>query len=134
MLPLVARTELRVNAFQYGVLLGCLGAGAVAGVFVIAWARRNVSTNLLVVSGTVVFSIATAALGYLTNYALLCVALLLGGVAWMTTMSSFNVSVQTVVPEWVRARALALYLLVFFGSLAAGGATGGAAGARVGVE
>jgi MFS family permease len=133
MMPLVARTELKLNAFQYGVLLGCLGAGAVAGVFVIAWARRNVPTNLLVVLGTVVFAGATAALGYLTNYALLCVALLAGGVAWMTTMSSFNVSVQTVVPEWVRARALALYLLVFFGSLAVGAATWGAVAERVGL-
>src|SRR5215204_3004167 len=133
MLPLVARTELKLNAFQYGVLLGCLGAGAVAGVFVIAWARRNVSMNLLVVLGSIVFAAATAALGYLTNYALLCVALLAGGVAWMTTMSSFNVSAQTVVPEWVRARALALYLLVFFGSLAAGAAAWGALAERVGL-
>lgn len=134
MMPLVARTALKLNALQYGVLLGCLGAGAVAGVLAIAWARRNVSTNLLVLVGTVVFSIATAALGYLTNYALLCVALLAGGVAWMTTMSSFNVSVQTVVPEWVRARALALYLLVFFGSLAVGAAVWGALAERLGLE
>ena len=133
MLPLVARTELNLNAFQYGVLLGCLGAGAVAGVFAIAWARRNISNNLLVVLGTVVFALATAALGYLLNYALLCVALLLGGMAWMTTMSSLNVSVQTVVPEWVRARALALYLLAFFGSLAAGAAVWGTVAERAGI-
>jgi MFS family permease len=133
MMPLVARMELKLNALQYGVLLGCLGAGAVLGAFAIGWARRNVSTNLLVVLGTLLFSVATAGLGYLTNYVLLCVALLLGGVAWMTVMSSFNVSAQTVVPEWVRARALALYLLVFFGSLAAGAATWGAVAERVGL-
>ncbi len=134
MMPLLARVELKLGAFEYGVLLGCLGAGAVAGVFVIAWARRNVSTNLLVVLGTIVFAGTTAALGYLTNYALLCAALLAGGVAWMTTMSSFNVSAQTVVPEWVRARALALYLLVFFGSLAVGAAAWGALAERVGLH
>src|ERR1044072_5458571 len=134
MMPLVARTELGLGAFEYGVLLGCLGAGAIAGAFALTWARRNVSVNLLVVLGTVVFAGTTAALGYLTNYALLCVALLAGGVAWMTTMSSFNVSVQTVVPEWVRARALALYLLVFFGSLAVGAATWGALAERFGIH
>ena len=134
MMPLLARVELKLGAFEYGVLLGCLGAGAVAGVFVIAWARRTVSVNLLVVLGTVVFAGATAALGYLMNYALLCVALFAGGVAWMTTMSSFNISAQTVVPEWVRARALALYLLVFFGSLAAGAAAWGALAERFGLH
>ena len=133
MMPLVARTELGLGAFQYGLLLGCLGAGAVAGVFVISWAKRAVSVNLLVVLGTVVFAGATAALGYVRVYPLLCAAMLCGGVAWMTTMSSFNVSVQTVVPEWVRARALALYLLVFFGSLAVGSAAWGAAAERAGV-
>ncbi len=133
MMPLVARTELGLGAFQYGLLLGCLGAGAVGGVFVLSWAKRAVSLNLLVVCGTVVFAGATAALGYLRIYWLLCAAMFCGGVAWMTTMSSFNVSVQTVVPEWVRARALALYLLVFFGSLAMGSAAWGATAERAGV-
>lgn len=134
MMPLVARVELKLGAFEYGVLLGCLGAGAIASAFALTWVRRNVPVNLLVVFGTIVFALATAALGYLTNYALLCVALLAGGVAWMTMMSSFNVSVQMVVPEWVRARALALYLLVFFGSLAVGAATWGAVAERVGLR
>ncbi|HEX8502187.1 MAG TPA: MFS transporter [Pyrinomonadaceae bacterium] len=134
LLPLVARAELGLGAFEYGVLLGCLGAGAVAGVFALAWARRVVSVNLLVVLGTIVFAGATAALGYFKAYPLLCAAMLCGGVAWMTTMSSLNVSVQTVVPEWVRARALALYLLFFFGSLAAGSAAWGAAAERAGLQ
>jgi MFS family permease len=134
MMPLVARTELGLGAFEYGVLLGSLGAGAVAGTFAMSWVRRNLSTNLLVVLGTILFAGATAALGYLMNYALLCVALFVGGVAWMTTMSSLNVSVQTVVPEWVRARALALYLLAFFGSLAVGAAVWGTLAERVGLK
>jgi MFS family permease len=132
-MPLVARAELGLGAFEYGILLGCLGAGAVAGAFAIAWARRVVSVNVMVALGTLVFAGATAALGTVRNYWLLCAAMLCGGVAWMTTMSSLNVSVQTVVPEWVRARALALYLLVFFGSLAAGAAAWGATAERAGL-
>jgi MFS family permease len=134
MMPLVARTELGLGAFEYGLLLGCLGAGAIGGVFVLSWTKRAVSVNLLVVLGTIVFAGATAALAYVRVYWLLCGAMLCGGVAWMTTMSSFNVSVQTVVPEWVRARALALYLLVFFGSLAAGSAAWGATAERAGIH
>ncbi|HEX6182365.1 MAG TPA: MFS transporter [Pyrinomonadaceae bacterium] len=134
LMPLVARTELGLGAFQYGLLLGCLGAGAIAGAFLLSWAKRAVSVNVLVVLGTIVFAVATAALGYVRIYWLLCAAMLCGGVAWMTTMSSLNVSVQTVVPEWVRARALALYLLVFFGSLAAGAAAWGATAERAGLH
>jgi len=41
-----------------------------------------------------------------------------GGRAWVSEMSSFNVAAQTVLPSWVRARGLALYLLVFQGGMA----------------
>jgi MFS family permease len=43
-----------------------------------------------------------------------------GGIAWMTTMSSITVAAQESVPAWVRARALAVSLLVLQGSLALG--------------
>jgi MFS family permease len=132
-LPLIARKEMGLGAFGYGVLLGALGAGAIAGALILPRARRSVSVNLLVVLGTVVFAGATLALAYVRDYWPLCAAMLAGGVAWMTTMSSFNISVQTVVPEWVRARALALYLLVFFGSLAAGSAAWGTVAEHFGI-
>jgi transmembrane secretion effector len=43
-----------------------------------------------------------------------------GGAVWIMLMASFNVATQTTVPSWVRARALALYLLTFQGGMAAG--------------
>src|SRR5690606_41746818 len=39
--------------------------------------------------------------------------------------SSLQVTARTSVPDWVRARALSVYILVFFGSMAAGGALWG---------
>lgn len=133
MLPLVARIEFGLGAIGYGALLGGIGAGAILGAIVLPKVRRGMAVNLLVVFGTVVFAGATAALAYLRAFPALVVAMVCGGVAWMTTMSSLNISVQTVVPEWVRARALSLYLLVFFGSLAAGSAAWGAVAERAGI-
>ena len=132
MLPLLARRELGLGAVGYGVLLGGLGAGAILGAVVLPRIRRRLSVNLLVVAATLVFAAATAALAATENYWLLWIAMACGGLAWMAAMSSFNVGAQTVVPEWVRARALALYLLVFFGSLAVGAASWGALAERVG--
>ncbi|HEX8136261.1 MAG TPA: MFS transporter [Pyrinomonadaceae bacterium] len=134
MLPLVARRELGLGAFAYGVMLGGLGAGAILGAVVMPGLRQAVSANMLVILGTVLFAVATAALAHVRSFGLLCVAMIFGGLAWMTTMSSFNIGVQTVVPEWVRARALAIYLLVFFGSLAVGSAAWGALAERVGIQ
>ncbi|MNJ43587.1 hypothetical protein D3C77_385990 [compost metagenome] len=50
---------------------------------------------------------------------------MLSGAAWIAVLSSLQVAAQTSVPNWVRARALAMYILVSFGSMAAGSALWG---------
>src|SRR5262249_40412054 len=62
------------------------------------------------------------------------IAMVLGGVAWIAMMASLNGAAQTAVPEWVRARALGLYLLVFQGGLGVGSALWGLAAQQVGVS
>ena len=52
-------------------------------------------------------------------------AMLLSGAAWLVVVSRFNVAVQTAVPAWVRARVLAVYMLVFAGGFSAGSAVWG---------
>jgi predicted MFS family arabinose efflux permease len=134
MLPLIARKELGLSAVSYGVLLGGLGAGAVLAAFILPTLRRLVSINMLAACATVAFALVTLTLAFVRVMPLLVAAMILGGVAWMSLMSSFNVSVQTVVPAWVRARALAIYLLVFFGGLACGSALWGAVATRLGTS
>lgn len=133
MMPLVARKELGLGALGYGVLLGGLGAGAILAAFILPSLRRKFSLNVLITCGTILYAAATATLALLHVFALLCVAMIFGGIAWMTLMSSFNVSAQTIVPAWVRARALSIYLLVFFGGMALGSAFWGAVATRIGI-
>src|SRR5690606_10720342 len=52
------------------------------------------------------------------------------GAAWIAVLSSLQIAVQTSVPSWVRARVLSVYILVFFGSMAAGGMLWGAVASR----
>jgi len=49
----------------------------------------------------------------------------LGGLGWITVLTSLNVSAQTALPNWVRARGLAITLMVFFGCMSAGSAAWG---------
>jgi Transmembrane secretion effector len=56
-----------------------------------------------------------------------------GGTAWIALMSSFNITAQTTVPAWVRARGLAAYWLVFQGGMAAGSALWRAVSERAGI-
>jgi hypothetical protein len=47
-------------------------------------------------------------------------ALVLTGFAWIAALSSLNAAAQTVLPDWVRSRGMALYIIVFQGGQAAG--------------
>ena len=134
MMPLVARQQLGLGAGAYGVLLGGLGAGAILAAFFLPSIRRRISVNAIVVSGTIVFATVTAIVATLHIFPLLCVVLIFGGIAWMALMSSFSVIVQTIVPNWVRARALAAYMLIFFGGMALGSAFWGVVATHIGVS
>lgn len=133
LLALLARTELGLGAVGYGTLLGGLGIGAIIGAFVLPGIRRKVRPDRLVVAATVLFAAVTATVAFVRFVPLTILAMMVGGLAWMTAFSTFNISVQTVVPDWVRARALALYLLVTFGSLAIGSAIWGALAESIGI-
>jgi len=129
-----ARRHLGLSSFGYGLLLGCIGLGAIVGAWVLPKIRERLSMNQVVAAGTVGFALATISLAYVHSFAVLAIALAAGGVAWIAVLSSLNVSAQIVTPSWVRARVMAVYLLVFFGGLAGGSAVWGFAAARVGVS
>lgn len=129
-----ARRGLGLGSLGYGLLLGCIGIGAVVGAWLLPRARERLSMNALVAAATVVFALTTISLAYVRSFGVLAIALAVGGVAWIAVLSSLNVSAQTVTPSWVRARVMAVYLLVFMGGLAAGSAVWGFVAARVGVS
>jgi MFS family permease len=118
LMPLVARFGLDIGASGYGILLGAVGLGSLIGAGILPSLRSRFSPNELVTIAEVVFAAAMVALGYLPSLPLLVLAMLAGGVAWLTLTASFNIMVQTVVPPWVQARALGLYMAIFMGGLA----------------
>jgi predicted MFS family arabinose efflux permease len=132
LLPSIAH---RINGSPvgYGALLGCFGGGAVLGALVMQRARSRWSADLIVSAGVAVFGLTTIAAGALRDLLPLAAVLLIGGGAWISFISLFNVQVLNQTPDWVRARVLAISMLVFQGAVAAGSATWGAVAARAGL-
>jgi MFS family permease len=89
--------------------------------------------DLIVTAGVLTLATMTLAVAWLPYYPLWCVFLLLAGGAWLAALTRLNASAQAAVPRWVRARALAVYLLIFFGGMAAGSALWGYMAVRTGV-
>jgi predicted MFS family arabinose efflux permease len=122
LLPLVARGLEGGGAELYGILLGAIGAGAVTGALVLPRVRKRIDVNHLVALGTLTTAAAMVLLAFSTSLITALPAALLGGLGWIAVLTSLNVSAQTALPDWVRARGLAVSLMVFFGCMSAGSA------------
>ena len=122
LLPLITKSILTGGSELYGMLLGCIGAGAVAGALVLPSLGARVGTNAVVSLANAVGALAMAAFALLpTPWVAVCSSLAFG-VSWVLSLSLLNASAQLVLPDWVRARGMSLLLSVFFGSLALGSA------------
>jgi MFS family permease len=121
LLPSVAR-GLRGSATLYGLFLAIFGGGAVLGAIALQRSRSFFSADALLALATTFFSGALWATGSLKSLVPICVAIAFGGAAWTAVMSLMTTIMQNVAPDWVRARALAVFMLVYMGMWAAGSA------------
>ncbi|HME72692.1 MAG TPA: MFS transporter, partial [Myxococcota bacterium] len=126
LLPLFARETLGLGPSGYGALLGFFGAGAVSGAFLLPRLRRALSAERVATGSVLAFAAVTLVLGLARDGKLVGIALVIGGAAWLILLSSLNLAAQSAVPSWVRARAMAVHLLVIFGGMAIGSAFWGA--------
>lgn len=134
LLPLIAREQLHGGPQLFGVLVGCIGAGAVAGALWLPKVRARLGLDRVVRAGTITTAVAMAAFGLLRIPVLGMLAALLAGSAWLASLSSLNVAAQLAVPDALRARGMALYTAVFYGCLAAGSLLWGQVATLVGVS
>ncbi len=118
LLPLVASQRLGLGANGYGLLLGALGAGAVAGAFTLPRLRARLSINALLRAASLIFTAALIVLVLVPNAAVILIMLIPTGIAWIAVLSSMNAEMQLFLPAWVRARGLSVYQMVFFGAQA----------------
>jgi MFS family permease len=126
LLPLVASRRLGMGPGGYGVLLGALGVGAIVGAVLLPRLRARWPVNRLLLVAGVVFTVVLAVLGLVRSAAVIVVALLPAGLAWVLVLSNVNAAMQLFLPNWVRARGLAVYQMVFAGGQAAGALLWGA--------
>lgn len=126
LLPALVRQDLGGTALHYGLLLGCVGLGAILGAILLPRLRIRYSGDTLMVGASLAYAATLLGLAWLRAFSWLAPLMLLSGAAWLAVLSSLQLAAQTAVPTWVRARALSVYILVFFGSSAVGGVLWGA--------
>ena len=124
LLPSVARS-VDERAIGYGLLLGCFGAGAIVGALLMQALRARFSTEMIVSAGIVILGAAMVTITRLHRLSTLALVIFVSGAAWVLFISLINALVQNLAPDWVRARVLAIFTLVYMGSFALGSAVWG---------
>src|SRR5262249_16360815 len=124
LLPSVAK-GLDERAIGYGLLLGSFGVGAIGGALLMQRLRARFSTEMIVSAGVVVFCVGILAITRVRRLSTLALVIFVSGAAWVLFISLINALVQNLAPDWVRARVLAIFTLVYMGSFALGSAVWG---------
>ena len=120
---------------DFGVLMGCYGAGAIVmALLVLPRLRARLSFDEVLAGASVASAISAASLAWMPDRMAMGAVLALGGAAWMTGLNTFSVASQRAFPNWVRARSSAIYLVVMQGAFAAGALTWGQVSSHFGAH
>jgi MFS family permease len=121
LVPLLAKHELRLDSTGFGLLLGSFGTGAIiGGIVILPKLRPKVSVESLITGSIGLLATVTFTMGYLRDFAILCMVMGLGGVAYITILSKFYTIGMKSAPKWIGARVLAVHLLILNGGVAVG--------------
>jgi MFS family permease len=134
LLPVAALGRLGLSESSFGLLMGCVGAGAILAATSLPRLRRRFAFDRLIALGSIGLAGGLVALAYVPWAELVAVLLVFTGGCWLTVLSSLNTSAQRVAPRWVRARTLATFQLVMQGGLAVGSLVWGLVTAAADVE
>jgi MFS family permease len=139
MMPVIARDVLGTGAAGYGLLLTCVGIGALIGALSLATlGRRMQRGRLLVLSsyGFAVLLIVFSVVFSLHIHSLLVAAIILLGVGFMMLLNGAlaNGLLQSIVPDELRGRIISAYVFVYVGMAPIGSFLAGAVADALNVQ
>lgn len=132
LLPLVAK-RLQGGEATYTLLMCGMSVGAiVTAAGMPRWLSRF-RTLTVVRAGTLLYAAGAIAAALAPNIGVALLAMLPAGAAWFAVSSVLTTSAQMALPDWARARGMALHLMAVMAGYAAGAALWGAVARYAGV-
>jgi MFS family permease len=120
LLPLLARGLHGGGAGTFTVMLSCLGAGAVVAALLFPRWRARFNRDEFVLYGTLVHAAASTLIVLVPEIWVALPLMVVAGMAWISVANSLAIAAQVAMPDWVRARGMALYQMALMGGAAAG--------------
>lgn len=124
-LPLVGRTQLGLEAWEFGVLMSSVGIGGILGAISVPLLIQRMRLNTVLTLFTCGCSLSLLGIALADSFAWALCFTFIGGVSIVGNNINLNVRFQQHLPEHLRSRLLSFYFLAFELSLVCGAAAGG---------
>ncbi|MCS7285599.1 MAG: MFS transporter [Anaerolineae bacterium] len=115
LMPAYAADVLKVGERGLGFLNAAVGIGALCGSLIVASLGRLPRKGWLLLTGSLLFPSALLVFAFSSNYLLSLVFLVLVGAGFVIQNSTGNTLLQSVVPDNLRGRVMAVFSFMFFG-------------------
>jgi MFS family permease len=132
LMPIFADTILHGGPRGLGILMSATGVGALFGALTLAAKTGVKGLGRLVAMACGGFGISLVCFAFSTSFWLSALLLLPAGYSMMLQMASSNTLIQTMVPDHMRGRMMALYSMMFMGMAPFGAFFGGVFAHRLG--
>lgn len=125
LIPSVARGPVGLDSVGYGIMAAGAGIGSLLTAWRLDVLRQRLGADGLFALSSALYIGAMLVLATASNLVMGMLATALGGAAYLIFMATVSTAAQSVLPDWVRGRGLAVMLVVLQGSFALGSATWG---------
>ena len=119
-MPVYAKDIFNGGPDLLGILLGASGSGALVAALYLANRKSVIGLGDRIILACLIGGVASAAFAYNRLLTLALPLLLVSGWAFIMIVTSCNILLQSLVPEHLRGRVMALYTMSFIGMLPVG--------------
>jgi len=120
LLPAIGRFSLGLNEFTFGLLYAAFGIGAVTGALAMPAVNRLLGSDRANIWAMGLHAVVTLIAALAMRPDVFAVCLAVTGACWMMVVANNSTSVQMVLPNFMRARGMAVNQMIFFGAVVAG--------------
>jgi MFS family permease len=132
LMPIFADQIFHAGAHGLGILMGFSGGGALIGAITLAFKKRVKGLGTWVTVSAAMFGVGLMAFSFSRHFWLSCALIVCAGFAMMVQMSSSNTLIQSMVPDRLRGRVMAVYSMMFMGMAPLGSLLAGSVAERIG--
>lgn len=134
LMPVFAREALGLSASGYGLLMSATGIGALSGALFLAAVGGRVRRGRMFAMASLAFPLMILALSATAQPAVAAFVVLFAGLFMILQTALANGILQAIVPDELRGRVMAAYVVVYVGFAPIGSFVGGALARAIGIE